>query len=224
MAEPDETPGEYLAVDAVAESIPLDPDQASEEARLKRIWTLPNVISFVRLLCLPLFVYFLFGRENRAAAAWILAVLGATDWVDGYIARRFDQVTTLGKVLDPVADRLLFFTAIISVLIDGSVPLWFLIAVGFREVAVALATISLAAMGARRIDVTFAGKTGTFLLMMAFPFFIGGQSTLGWADTSEFLAYATGIPGLAFSYYSALLYVPMGRRALREARAEPGRG
>ncbi|HUW04598.1 MAG TPA: CDP-alcohol phosphatidyltransferase family protein [Acidimicrobiales bacterium] len=202
--------------DAVAHAPAVGLDEA---AKLARIWTVPNVISFLRLLCLPLFVYVLFGRENRAAAAWILVGIGATDWVDGYIARNFDQVTTLGKVLDPVADRLLFFVGITAILIDGSIPVWFAVAVLVREILVSVGTVGLAALGARRIDVTWIGKTGTFLLMGAIPLFLGAESTLGWAPAAEVLAYALGIPGLVCSYWAALRYIPMGRQALREGRA-----
>ncbi len=183
-----------------------------------RILTLPNVITLVRLACLPLFLYLLFGRENRAAAAWLLAALGATDWVDGYLARHMHQVSTLGKVLDPVADRLLFFVGAGGILIDGSVPAWFAIVVLVRETLVGVTTIVLAAMGARRIDVTWYGKAGTFCLMVAFPLFLASHSTLGWADTAGVLAWMAGIPGLALSLYSAALYVPIARRALAEGR------
>ena len=82
-----------------------------------------------------MFLCLLFGRDDRAAAAWLLAVLGATDWVDGYIARHFDQVSELGKILDPVADRLLFFVGVGGILIDGRCPVWFAVAVLVREVA-----------------------------------------------------------------------------------------
>jgi cardiolipin synthase len=183
-----------------------------------RILTLPNVITLVRLACLPLFLYLLFGRENRAAAAWLLAALGATDWVDGYLARHMHQVSTLGKVLDPVADRLLFFVGAGGILIDGSVPAWFAIVVLVRETLVGVTTVVLAAMGARRIDVTWFGKAGTFCLMVAFPLFLASHSTLGWADAAGVLAWMVGIPGLALSLYSAALYVPIARRALAEGR------
>jgi cardiolipin synthase (CMP-forming) len=183
-----------------------------------RILTLPNVITLVRLACLPLFLYLLFGRENRAAAAWLLAALGATDWVDGYLARHMHQVSTLGKVLDPVADRLLFFVGAGGILIDGSVPTWFAVVVLVRETLVGATTIALAALGARRIDVTWYGKAGTFCLMVAFPLFLASHSTLGWADTAGVLAWLAGIPGLVLSLYSAALYVPIARRALAEGR------
>lgn len=182
--------------------------------------TLPNIISIVRLLCLPIFLWLLFVQENRAAAAWMLAALGTTDWIDGYIARRWNQVSELGKILDPVADRLLFFVGVGGILIDGSVPVWFAVAVLVREVAVGVTTVVIALLGARRIDVTWFGKAGTFGLMMAFPLFLASHSTLSWADTAGWLAWVTGIPGLVFSYIAWAMYAPMAVRALREGRAD----
>lgn len=184
-----------------------------------RILTVPNVITCVRLACLPLYLYLLFGRDNRAAAALLLAALGATDWVDGYIARHFDQVSTLGKVLDPVADRLLFFVGIGAILVDGAAPVWFSVLVLAREVVVSIAVLVLAALGARRIDVTWWGKAGTFCLMFAFPLFLAGASTLQAADLFTLAGWGFGIPGIAFSYYAAFLYIPLGLTALREGRA-----
>src|SRR3954463_5238005 len=87
-----------------------------------RIVTVPNLISVVRLLCVPVFVWLLADDELLAAAA-LLAVLGANDWVDGWIARRFDQGSDLGKVFDPVADRILLLVAGIALIAQGSVPL-----------------------------------------------------------------------------------------------------
>ena len=185
-----------------------------------RILTIPNLISLVRLSCLPLFLYLLFGRDDRAAAAWLLAALGCTDWIDGYIARHFHQVSKLGKVLDPVADRLLFFVGIGGILIDGSVPVWFAVMVLVREVVVAVTTVVLAALGARRVDVTWFGKAGTFALMMAFPLFLAGESDLSWAAQAHVAAWITGIPGLVLSYVSWAMYAPLGVRALREGRAD----
>src|SRR5690349_8874106 len=107
---------------------PLDDGSPGPDRGTDRILTVPNLITLVRLACLPVFVWLLLGEENVAAAGWLLAGLGATDWVDGYIARRFHQVSTVGKILDPVADRLLFFTAIVAIIISGDAPLWFCIA------------------------------------------------------------------------------------------------
>ncbi len=127
----------------------------------------------MRLACLPLYLYLLFGRDNRFAAAVLLGLLGATDWVDGYVARHFHQVSDLGKILDPIADRLLFLVGVGGIIwVDGA-PLWFCWAVIAREVFVSIAVITLAALGAKRIDVTWFGKAGTFGLMVAFPLLPG---------------------------------------------------
>lgn len=184
-----------------------------------RILTLPNLVTVVRLACLPLFLWLLFGRDNREGAAWLLAALGITDWVDGYLARHLHQTTELGKVLDPVADRLLFIVGVGAIVIDGSVPLWFAVIVLAREALVTAATLALAALGAKRIDVTWWGKTATFFLMFAFPAFLVSYSDAGWADAAEVLAWVTGIPGLLCSVYATALYVPRSRDALAEGRA-----
>ncbi len=195
---------------------PVDRQDSAQDT--SRVLTLPNGISVVRLACLPLFVWLLFGRDNRIAAAGLLAGLGATDWIDGYIARHWNQVSDLGKILDPVADRLLFFVAITAILVDGTVPVWFAWVVLVREVVVAAATIALAVAGARRIDVTWFGKAGTCGLMFAFPLFLTSHSTVGWHPVAGVLAWVCGIPALVFSYIAAAQYVPIGLQALREGR------
>src|SRR4029450_2772640 len=97
-------------------------DGAVTHGLARDVLTLPNLITLARLACLPVFLWLLFGQENRAGAAALLAILGITDWVDGYLARHLNQVSELGKILDPVADRLLFIVGAGGILIDGSVP------------------------------------------------------------------------------------------------------
>jgi cardiolipin synthase (CMP-forming) len=196
-------------------------DDAVTSGFARQVLTLPNLITLARLACLPVFLWLLFGKEDRAAAAALLALLGITDWVDGYLARHLGQVSELGKVLDPVADRLLFIVGAGGILIDGSVPTWFAVIVLVRETLVGGATLVLAALGARRIDVTWFGKAGTFGLMIAFPLFLASHSDLSWADAAGVLAWIAGIPALALSLYAAVLYIPIARRALREGRAVP---
>ena len=166
------------------------------DPKLDRILTIPNLITAVRLACLPVFLWLLFVEENRAAAAWLLAAVGVTDFLDGYIARHFHQESNLGKVLDPVADRLVFIVGGTAILIDGSVPTWFAVIVLVRELLVSGATLVLAAMGARRIDVTWYGKAGTFFLLIAFPLFLAAESSLDWWQGWAWIA---GIPGLVLS-------------------------
>jgi len=184
-----------------------------------RILTIPNIITFVRLCLIPVFLWLLFGRDNRHAAAWLLAGLGISDWVDGYIARRWNQVSTLGKVLDPTADRILLGVGVVAIIIDGAVPVWLGVLALLREVLVSVAVLVLAAMGARRIDVQWAGKAGTFALMMAFPFFLAGPAPdLWWHGAARVLAWTCAGPGLVLSWYAAATYIPMARMALAEGR------
>jgi len=186
-----------------------------------RILTVPNAITVVRLACIPVFLWLLFGVGNREAAAWLLAGLGATDWVDGYIARRYDQVSELGKVLDPTADRLLFMVGIGAMIVDGSVPLWFAWVVVAREVVVSVVLVVLYLAGMKRFDVSWWGKSGTFGLMFAFPGFLLAAGTHGAAsDAWRIGAWLCGIPGLVFSYYAAALYVPQMRASLAAGRQE----
>ena len=184
-----------------------------------RVWTVPNVISVLRLGCVPVFCVLLLGMGNRAGAAILLGVLGATDWVDGYIARRFNQVSELGKILDPTADRLMFLAAVVAMMVDGSLHAAFGMTMLVREAVVSLATVVLGAMGARRIDVTWSGKTATFGLMFALPFLLLGDSSVGGGAALRGVGWGLGIPSLALSYYAAVEYIPRARRALAEGRA-----
>ena len=188
-----------------------------------RVATVPNAISVARLACVPVFLWLLFGQDDRYGAPWLLAVLGCTDWVDGFIARRYSQVSTVGKVLDPVADRTLLLVGVGAVVLDGAVPAWVAALALGREAVVALAAVALGALGARRIDVTWFGKAGTFAFMVAFPLFLTAESQAGWADTARVLAWVVVLPGLALAWYAVALYVPLARRALREGRGEVGR-
>ena len=193
-------------------------EQEAPPAGEDRIATIPNAISVIRLACIPLFLYLLFGKDDPARAAYLLGALGATDWIDGYIARRFNQVSQLGKILDPTADRLLLGAALVAILIEGAAPRWLTAAVLVRELLVAATAVALAAAGAARIDVTWVGKAGTFCNLFAFPFFLGGSSGITWHATATALGYAFAAPGLVLSYIAAAAYVPLARNALRQGR------
>ena len=186
---------------------------------LDRILTAPNVITMVRLLCIPLYLWLLFGAHHQIAAAVLLAALGATDWVDGFVARRYGQVSTFGKVLDPTADRILVGTAVISIMIYGAVPLWFGLATIAREVLVSAMVLLLASLGAARIDVLWVGKAGTFGLMFAYPTFLLGDGTAGWQEPIRIIAWATGLVGLGLAWWAAASYIGPARRALHQGRA-----
>ena len=188
----------------------------------RRVLTVPNVLSLLRLLCIPLFLGLLFGAEELTAAFLLLGLLGATDWVDGWIARRYHQESELGKILDPVADRAVLLTAAIALTAAGIVPLWVGVAVLARELVISIATLALAAAGARRVDVQWVGKAGAFFLFLAFPGFLCVEtlSAGAWRDLVLFATWTVTILGLAFSYYAAFAYVPLARTALREGRVD----
>lgn len=188
------------------------------EAGLDRIWTVPNVVTFFRLACIPLYVWLLFGEKNQVGAALLLAVLGTTDWIDGYIARRFNQVSTLGKVLDPVADRLLVVTAVVTITIHGAVPVWFGAATLTREVVVSGAVLLLASLGAARIDVLWVGKAGTFALMTAYPLFLVSDGTSRWQVALVVVAWIIGLCGLVLAWAAAASYLSPARKALADGR------
>jgi cardiolipin synthase len=196
------------------------PAVGSVERGADRIATIPNAISIARLACIPLFLWLLLARDRPVAAAILLAVLGATDWVDGWIARHFGQASEVGKVLDPTADRVLLVAAALALLAEGSVPLWVGWVVLGREMLVSGAVLVLAVAGARRIDVQWAGKAGTLALMFALPGFLLADS-LGEGLGRSLLLAVTWIcttGGLALGWWAAVTYVPIARLALREGR------
>lgn len=187
-----------------------------------RIWTIPNLISLARLGCVPWFLYLLWGPERPAAAAWLLAVLGATDWIDGWIARRFDQGSELGKVLDPTADRALLVAAAVALLVEDLPGLvdGFLVVVLVREIVIAVVTVGLAVAGARRIDVVWAGKAGTLAVMFSLPMFLLADAVDGaWSVVLTIGGWGFGAAGIGLGYAAAAQYVPEARRALAEGRA-----
>lgn len=198
------------------------PVAQGEPGGADRILTLPNLITLVRLLCIPVFLYLLFVQDARFEAALLLGVLGATDWVDGYAARHLGQVSNLGKAFDPTVDRLLLITGVLSIIVAEGCPLWFGLVVVIREVLLSIWVVSIMALGAKRMDVTWWGKAGTFCIMIAFPAFLAASDpglSDGLATTLELVAWVAAIPGLVFSLIAFVGYFPAGLRALHEGRA-----
>ena len=193
----------------------MDPDRS-------RILTIPNVISVLRLLCVPVFLWLLWKPDPaRRAAAVLLGVLGATDWIDGWIARHYNQGSELGKILDPTADRVLLVAAVIALLFEDlpfgvDVVLWIVL---IREVLIAVATIVLAAAGARRIDVVWAGKAGTLAIMFALPAFLLADVAPSVEVFFNLVGWGFAIAGIVLGYIAAAKYVPAARAALREGRS-----
>jgi cardiolipin synthase (CMP-forming) len=186
-----------------------------------RLLTVPNALTALRLACVPVFLLLLAQphHEGQLAAAFLLASLGVTDGLDGYVARHFNQVTSLGKLADPLVDRVLILSATIGALVVGAVPGWLVALVLTREVLVIAGAGVLASVGARRLDVSWAGKAGTFGLMFALPLFLMGGAPFRWSGTAEALAWVAAIGGLGLGWFAFAGYVPRARAAFVEARA-----
>jgi cardiolipin synthase len=181
-----------------------------------KVFNVPNSISFVRLALIPLFLWLVFVPEEYGWAGVLLGVIGATDWIDGYFARRLDQVTELGKLLDPVADRIAIVVAVIAGLIVGVLPTWFGIALIARELVIGVGALYGWMNGVTKLDVRFLGKAATLALYVSVTaFYIGDGFSADWAT---WIAILFGIPGLAMYYWVAVLYLGDMAGAIAEAK------
>jgi len=155
-----------------------------------RPWTVPNAVSALRLLGIPLFLYLLLVREDYFWSLMVLAIAGATDWVDGYLARKLNQVSRLGVLLDPLVDRLYIAATLIGLALADLIPWWLVILIALRDVVLLALIPSLRKLGVASLPVTYLGKAATFALLWGFPFILlGGLDSMtaqvmaaaGWA-------------------------------------------
>jgi len=164
------------------------------------LWTVPNLVSGLRVLAVPYFWYVLVSQDRIALAAILIFIIGSTDWVDGYLARKLNQVSEVGKFLDPLADRLMIASALVGGLIVGALPGvigWPLL---IREMLVGVGTIALALRGAGKLEVRFLGKASTFLLYGAIPsFYLTGADVEPWLFGPP--AWIAGVVGLLLYWY-----------------------
>ncbi|MGD0810277.1 MAG: CDP-alcohol phosphatidyltransferase family protein [Acidimicrobiales bacterium] len=191
-----------------------------------RVLTVPNGLTALRLVCLPVFLVLLAQPHGRdlVAAACMLGALGVTDGLDGYIARHFHQVSSLGKLADPFVDRALVLSAVIGAVAIGAVPAWLVAIVLLREALVLVGAVVLALAGARHLDVSLAGKVGAFGMMVALPLFLLGHAPFRWHDLAGSAAWVAVACGQVFAWYAAAQYIPTGRALLAEARKGQSRG
>ncbi|MFQ5515960.1 MAG: CDP-alcohol phosphatidyltransferase family protein [Acidimicrobiia bacterium] len=169
------------------------------------MFTIPNLVSLLRLLLIPVLIWLLIGADQTAAAGWLLGFIGATDWVDGYLARRLDQVTELGKALDPIADRLAVAAALIFGMVADALPRWFAVAILIREGIMAVGAFYLWFKVRATLTVRTLGKASTFVLYMSIPaFFVGRGADVGWLQA---VAWWLGVPGLILYYAVMVAYM-----------------
>ncbi len=180
--------------------------------------TIPNAVSFVRLLGVPYFWWVLIGQDRVGLAAGLIFLIGSTDWVDGYLARRLNQVSEVGKVLDPLADRLMIASALLGGLVAGVLPLVIGIPLLAREILVGLGALYMGARGARTVEVRYLGKLATFLIYGAIPsFYLDAAGIVPWMFGSA--AWISGAVGLFLYYWVGIEYVRDSRAFLRQGPA-----
>ncbi|WP_433384292.1 CDP-alcohol phosphatidyltransferase family protein [Micromonospora sp. KLBMP9576] len=184
-----------------------------------RILTLPNVISLVRLLGVPLFLYLLLVAHADVAALVVLAIGGTTDWVDGWVARRMRQVSRLGELLDPFADRLYILATLLGFTARGVVPWQFTAALLARELLLLASLGVLRRHGYGPPPVHYVGKTATFLLLAAFPILLLAAAVPDTAAVAGAIGWGLAWWGLVFYWVAGALYVVQARRLVLAVRA-----
>ncbi|UNX53153.1 CDP-alcohol phosphatidyltransferase family protein [Georgenia sp. TF02-10] len=187
-------------------------------ARAERVWTVPNAISAARLVLVPVFAVLIFTERDLAALV-VLVVAGASDWVDGVIARRFDQVSRLGQLLDPAADRLFIFVTIVGLGWRDIIPWWLVVVIAARDLLLLALLPVLTRYGYGPLPVHLAGKAGTFALLYAFPLLLlaGAPGVLG--HVAWTVGWASALWGVGLYWFAALLYAEQVVRIVRSHRA-----
>ena len=180
-----------------------------------RVLTIPNALSFLRILLIPVFVAMIVDRDTSRAGLILFGVVSATDWVDGLVARKTGQVSELGKLLDPTADRLSIAAGLIALVVRGAFPLGAALPILLRDAAILAAGGALLARTRTRIDVRFVGKAATFSLMCAIGFVSWGN--LGMPLPHAFLALGWVAYGVGILEYAIATWAYAGdiRRAIK---------
>jgi cardiolipin synthase (CMP-forming) len=180
-----------------------------------RVWTLPNLLSFLRLAGAPVVLWLIVGPKADGLAVLVLALGGFTDWLDGYLARAWHQTSRIGQMLDPIADRLYILAVLLGLALREIVPWWLVVVVVGRDVFVVVLIPVLKTRGYSSLPVHFLGKAATFSLLYAFPLVLLGSGEDGWLQLAWVLGWAFAIWGTALYWYAGGLYVAQTVRLLR---------
>jgi CDP-diacylglycerol--glycerol-3-phosphate 3-phosphatidyltransferase len=186
-----------------------------------RVWTLPNALSVLRLLGVPLFLWLLLGPQADGWAVVVLMVSGVTDWADGKLARALGQASRLGALLDPAADRLYIVATLVAFVMRDVVPLWVVAVLVGRELVLGLALLVLRAHGWPPLQVHYLGKAATFILLYAFPLLLLADGAGPVAAVAQPVAWALTIWGVALYLLAGVLYVVQAVGLVRAGRAAP---
>jgi cardiolipin synthase len=181
-----------------------------------RVLTIPNLLSMLRLFGVPLFLWLVLVQEADGWAVLVLALAGFTDYLDGKLARRWNQVSRVGQLLDPLADRLYILTTVIALTIREIIPLWFAVLLIGRDVLFLFFVPFLRRLGMTALPVHFLGKAGTFCLLYALPLLLLGDGDSTLALLARVFGWGFGIWGVVLYWWAGVLYVVQLRRLLRE--------
>ncbi|MBZ5734042.1 CDP-alcohol phosphatidyltransferase family protein [Nocardioides sp. TRM66260-LWL] len=192
----------------------MAPATTSADARSTRVWTLPNVLSGVRLLGVPLFLWLVLGPEADVLALLVLVASGVTDFLDGWLARRWDQTTALGQLLDPIADRLYILAVVVGLGLREVIPWWLAIALPLRDLLMWGLVPLLRTRGLSSLPVHFLGKAATFNLLYAFPLLLLGDGTGAVAEVARVVGWAFALWGVGLYWWAGVLYAAQVRRLL----------
>lgn len=181
---------------------------ASASGERDRVLTVPNALSVLRLVLVPVFLWLLFGAHANAWAVAVLMFSGFSDWADGKIARLVaNQSSRLGELLDPLVDRIYMVTVPLALAVHGSVPWWFVGTLLARDAVLAATLPVLRARGLTALPVTYLGKAATFALMSGFPLVLLGQWDALWSRVVLACGWGFLIWGMALYLWSGVLYL-----------------
>ncbi len=188
-----------------------------------RVMTVPNVLSFLRLLAVGVFGWLILAGQDVAAVV-LLAVSGATDWLDGFLARKLRQRTELGAKLDPVADRLYILMAIVALAVRGIVPWWLLVVLIARDMMLVALVPSLRRSGVVALEVNYVGKAATMCLLLAFPLILLAASPVLGVAFAGWIGWPLAVLGSALYWWAGLIYlrqtVMLSQERRRKANAQ----
>lgn len=189
-----------------------DNDGNLEAELSNRIWTVPNILSFIRLLGIPLFLWLVLVEQADVWAFVVLVVASASDWLDGALARALNQTSKLGALLDPLADRLYIAATIIGLALRGIIPWWLVLALALRDVMLLLLLPALRRRGMLALPVTLLGKAATFCLLWGFPALLLGSVGGAIGTFGLICGWAFSLWGTALYWWAGLDYVRRGLR------------
>jgi cardiolipin synthase len=189
-------------------------DAEGEVVATTRVLTVPNALSALRLALLPVFLWLVLGPEADRIAFAVLVVIGLSDYLDGYLARRLNQGSRLGAILDPVADRLYILAAVIGLGVREIIPLWLVLLLPARDVFLWCLVPFLRTRGYSALPVHFLGKAATAALIYAFPLLLLGQGESPVELVARVLGWAFTIWGVGMYWWAGLLYAWQVQRLL----------